>query len=76
MGLDLVVEGCAKAGHEKEWHDLLARSFADEKLTATEIAHFQDISVPGYERIGDLRLDTIAPQTNGYWRRMPPAKSP
>src|SRR5215831_6152469 len=52
MGLDLVVEGCAKAGHEKEWHDLLARSFAGEKLTETEIAHFQEISVPGYQRIG------------------------
>jgi len=28
MGLDLIVEGCPKPGHEQEWHRLLKRSFA------------------------------------------------
>jgi hypothetical protein len=43
MGLDLVVEGCAKPGHEDEWRRLLERSFADEELvlkpTATDHSH-------------------------------------
>ena len=52
MGLDLVVEGCAKPGYEKEWLRLLERSFADEELPEVEVAHFKDISVPGYQRIG------------------------
>lgn len=52
MGLDLVVEGCPKPGHEKEWRRLLERSFADDQLSEAEIARFDDISVPGYERIG------------------------
>jgi hypothetical protein len=52
MGLDLVVEGCAKPGYEKEWRRLLERSFADEELSGAELAHFQEISVPGYQRIG------------------------
>lgn len=56
MGLDLVVEGCAKPGHEKEWRHLLARSFADEGLSKTEAAHFREISVPGYQRIGAPRV--------------------
>jgi hypothetical protein len=56
MGLDLVVEGCPKPGHEKEWRHLLERSFADETLTEAEIARFSEISIPGYERIGAPRV--------------------
>ena len=56
MGLDLVVEGCAKPGHEEEWRQLLERSFADEKVSAAEIARFQEISIPGYQRIGAPRV--------------------
>jgi hypothetical protein len=56
MGLDLVVEGCAKPGHEDEWRSLLKRSFADEQLSEGEIARFQQISIPGYERIGAPRV--------------------
>ena len=56
MGLDLVVEGCAKPGHEREWRRLLERSFADEQLSETEIALFQEICIPGYERIGAPRV--------------------
>ena len=60
MGLDLVVEGCAKPGHETEWRRLLERSFADSQLSEAEIAHFNDISVPGYGRIGAPRVGTDA----------------
>jgi hypothetical protein len=52
MGLDLVVEGCAKPGYEKEWRRLLERSFAEEELSEAEVAHFKEISVPGHQRIG------------------------
>lgn len=56
MGLDLVVEGCAKPGHETEWRQLLERTFADSQLSDAEIARFKEISVPGYERIGAPRV--------------------
>ena len=56
MGLDLVVEGCAKPGHEQEWRRLLERSFADEHLSDEEVARFREISIPGYERIGAPRV--------------------
>ena len=56
MGLDLIVEGCAKPGHEPEWRRLLERSFADEKLSDAEVARFQEISIPGYQRIGAPRV--------------------
>ncbi len=56
MGLDLVVEGCAKPGHETEWRQILERAFADKQLSEADIARFKDISVPGYERIGAPRV--------------------
>lgn len=56
MGLDLLVEGCAKPGHEREWLQLLERSFTDEELSESEIARFQEVSIPGYERIGAPRV--------------------
>jgi hypothetical protein len=56
MGLDLIVEGCAKPGHEDEWLQLLKRSFADEELSKAEVARFGEICVPGYERIGAPRV--------------------
>ncbi len=56
MGLDLIVEGSPKPGHEREWHRLLERSFADEELSKEEIAHFQEICIPGHERIGAPRV--------------------
>jgi len=56
MGLDLVVEGCAKPGHEVEWRRLLERAFADEKMSEAEIERFKEISIPGYERIGAPRV--------------------
>lgn len=60
MGLDLVVEGCAKPGYEKEWRQLLERSFRDEELSKLEVARFQEICVPGYERIGAPRVGSDA----------------
>ncbi len=56
MGLDLVVEGCPKPGHEDEWKKLLKRSFADEELSEAETARFQEICIPSYERIGAPRV--------------------
>src|SRR5262249_40628411 len=56
MGLDLVVEGCAKPGHESEWRRILERSFAEEELSEADAAHFQNISIPGYQRIGAPRV--------------------
>ena len=60
MGLDLVVEGSAKLGHETEWRQLLERSFADDRLSVSEIARFNVISVPGHARIGAPRVGTDA----------------
>jgi hypothetical protein len=60
VGLDLVVEGCAKPGHEEEWRRLLERSFAEEQPSEAELARFKDITVPGYERIGAPRVGTDA----------------
>jgi len=56
VGLDLTVEGCAKPGHEGEWRRILKRAFADEELTEAEVARFQEISIPGYARIGAPRV--------------------
>lgn len=56
MGLDLVVEGCPKPGHEDEWRQLLKRSFADEELSDADVARFGEISTPGYERLGAPRV--------------------
>ncbi len=62
MGLDLTVEGCPKLGHEDEWRQLLKRSFADEQLSEADTARFQQICIPGYERIGAPRVgrDAVA----------------
>lgn len=60
MGLDLVVEGCAKPAHETEWRRLLERAFADGQLSQAEIARFAQISVPGHERIGAPRVGSDA----------------
>jgi hypothetical protein len=56
VGLDLVVEGCAKPGHEPEWRRALERVFAEKELSKAEIARFQEISVPAYQRVGAPRV--------------------
>ena len=40
MGLDLVVEGCAKPGREAEWRRLVERSFAGEAIAEADVARF------------------------------------
>lgn len=52
VGFDLVVEGCAKPGHEAEQRRMLERSFAGEQLSTDEIVRFREISIPGYQRVG------------------------
>lgn len=56
MGLDLVVEGCAKAGHEVEWRRLIERVFANDELSDADIARFNEISTPAYENVGAPRV--------------------
>lgn len=56
MGLDLVVESCAKPGYEGEWRRLLERSFSEEDLSESEQERFQEVSIPAYERIGAPRV--------------------
>ena len=56
MGLDLTVQGCAKPGFEPEWRRLLQRSFAGEELSNDDTARFQEISIPGYQRLGTPRV--------------------
>lgn len=60
MGLDLVVEACARPGFEAEWRSLLARSFADEPFDENATARFRAISIPPYERLGAPRVGTDA----------------
>src|SRR5262249_47283430 len=56
MGLDLVVQGRAKPGFEPEWRRLLQRSFAGEELSNDDTVRFQEISTPGFQRIGAPRV--------------------
>ena len=60
MGLDLVVEGCARPGHEAEWRRLIDRAFADVELSDAEIARFEEISIPGHEQVGAPRVGADA----------------
>lgn len=56
MGLDLVVEGCAKAGHEVAWRRLIERVFANDELSDADLARFNEISTPAYENVGAPRV--------------------
>jgi hypothetical protein len=56
MGLDLVVEACARTGHEAEWRRALERSFQDHQPTDADVARFEEISIPAYERVGAPRV--------------------
>jgi hypothetical protein len=75
MGLDLIVEGCAKPGHEQEWRQLLERSFAEKELSDAEVARFRDISIPGYERIGAPQVGRDA-AANDWTLQAQKAKTP
>jgi hypothetical protein len=54
--LDLIVESCAKPGHEAEWRGVVERAFSHGRLTDAELARFQDISTPPYELLGAPRV--------------------
>ena len=76
MGLDLVVEGCAKSGHEAEWRRFIERSFTDEEeCSEAEIARFREISIPPYERIGAPRVNHD-PAANEWILKARGAKTP
>lgn len=56
MGLDLVVEGCARPGREAEWRRTLERAFGNDELSEADVARFAEISIPPYERVGAPRV--------------------
>lgn len=56
MGLDLLVEGCARAGHEAEWRRILESSFQGDDGSDANKDRFREISVPPYERLGAPRV--------------------
>lgn len=56
MGLDLIVEGCAKPGHETEWRAVMERTCGGAELTEEEIRRFQEISIPAYANVGAPRV--------------------
>src|SRR5436189_35835 len=65
MGLDLIVEGCAKAGHEAEWRKLLEQAFDGLDLTDANTARFQAISTPPFARLGRPRAAAEAAAAAG-----------
>ena len=56
MGLDLVPEGKAKPGFEREWRSLLGRFFDGVKLTDAEKGRFAEIVIPAYANVGAPRV--------------------
>lgn len=48
MGLDFIVQGCAKPGHEVEWRGLIERVFANEQLGGDAEARLLAISNPAH----------------------------
>jgi len=76
MGLDLVVEGCARPGHEAEWRRLIERLFAgEERPSQADIARFREISIPACERIGAPRVNHD-PAANEWILKARGAKTP
>lgn len=69
MGLDLVVEGCPKPGHEAEWREILARSFGDGEPIDSDASRFGEISIPPHERVGAPRVGFDLMQIAGLSRR-------
>ena len=56
MGLDLIVEGRAKVGHEAEWRRAVEQVFDGGQLTDAELARFHEIVTPAYEAVGAPRV--------------------
>jgi hypothetical protein len=56
MGLDLLVESCAKPGHEVEWRQILERYFGENGLPGDAVERFAAISIPPHEQVGAPRV--------------------
>jgi len=56
MGLDLIAEGAAKAGHETEWRRILEQTFRGEQISDADTARYQAICIPSYEQVGAPRV--------------------
>lgn len=56
MGLDLLVEACAKPGHEDEWRRAIQRSFDGDPASQSDLDRFAEISTPPFERLGAPRV--------------------
>ncbi|HMI18621.1 MAG TPA: hypothetical protein VK533_03670 [Sphingomonas sp.] len=56
MGLDLIPEGAAKAGHEAEWRRMVERVFRGETISDADTELYQAISIPSYEQVGAPRV--------------------
>lgn len=56
MGLDLIVEGCAKRGHEEEWRRAVEAAFSGGDVTDAEVERFAEISIPPYQRLDAPRV--------------------
>ena len=56
MGLDLVVEACAKPGCEAEWRRTVERVFANDQPSDVELDRFAEISIPAHQRLGAPRV--------------------
>lgn len=56
MGLDLLVEACAKPGHEDEWRRAMQRSFDGDPASQADLDRFAEISTPPFERLGAPRV--------------------
>jgi len=56
MGLDLLVEGRPKPGHEAEWRQILMRSFNEEKPKKGDEDRYKEITIMDYEQVGTPRV--------------------
>lgn len=56
MGLDLIVEGRAKSGHDAEWRRLVEKTFAGEELSEAELGRLDEISVSAGDTLGAPRI--------------------
>ena len=56
MGLDLIVEARAKAGHEAEWREIARCVVEGDEPTEQQTARFGEISIPPYEEVGAPRV--------------------
>ena len=64
MGLDLLVEGCAKPGQEREWRSLIERAFGDPLgFSDDDKARFKEVSIPAFERLDAPRVGQDAAAT-------------